>query len=250
MKTSDKKSNRIKWDIEGTVTDNEVLYRKGNLTITLHNVGHVDTLVKISYKDRVNRFLNIQKELLNFLRTMKIFPNYEGSFVNEYKDIQYVTGAHTESISVLIKDCLPLDIVKRKYTLVKTNDSGNYDVLDLKQYKRHPISIISYDGPNKGTLVFSLAGVNLSITRDKNRIWTIDDITRDGLPTKTKDTALISLIKIFTNRGKLWCDVADHIYYLFEKEFAPYKEAKPELKLSTKVKYGERLKGCIPFLLP
>lgn len=246
------KSKRIpstKWKIEGTVSNEEVTFKKSNLTITLNAVDKTDTLLRIAYRDKISFTLNLRKELSGFLRNMKILNTYTGSYINDYKDIQYVTGIQTSYVTLLIKDCLPLDIVKSKYTLVKTSNDNTFDILDKVVYKKHYISLINYTESGKNTLVFSLNGVDLSISRDLNMIWTIDDVQFDGIATLSKFKALECLLRLFTARGKLWCEISEDIISKYEDIILPLKDnSKPDFTLTSKIKYGNRLKGYIPFL--
>lgn len=239
------------WYIYGPVTPEEVVYKKKNFTVTLNLVDNTDTFIKISYEDKISPLVNIHKELNSFLRVMKIKDNYKGKYINEYKDIQHLTKTMTWTVSVLIKDCLPLDIVRVKHTLLNTDskeeENTEYGVMTKKVYKKQSISLITYKGNSKITTVFSLNGVDLYVSRDIGQTWTIEKVVYNGLPTETKNKALENLLTVFTIRGKLWADVSEEVMCKCGHIIKPFQEKeKPVFTLVTRIKYGNRLMKHIP----
>lgn len=239
------------WYIYGPVTTEEVVYKKKNFTVTLNLVDNTDTFIKISYEDKISPLVNINKELNSFLKVMKIKENYKGKYINEYKDIQHVTKTMTWTTCLLIKDCLPLDIVKVKHSLLsydtKEEENTEYGVIPKKVYKKQSISLIRYKGNSDITVVFSLKGVDLIVTRDIGQTWTIDKVVYNGLPTETKNKALENLLAVFTIRGKLWVNVSEEVMSKCGHIIRPLQEKeKPVFTLVTKIKYGNRIMKHIP----
>lgn len=239
------------WYIYGPVTSDEVIFKKKNFTVTLNRVDNTDTFIKISYEDKISPLVNIHKELNSFLKVMKIRENYKGKYVNEYKDIQHLTKSMTWTVSLLIKDCLPIDIVKVKHTLINTDskeeENKEYGVIPKKVYKKQSISLINYKGNSKITTVFSLKDVDLFVTRDIGQTWTIVKVVYNGLSTETKNKALENLLTVFTIRGKLWVDVSEEVMNKYGHIIKPLQEKeKPVFTLVTRIKYGNRLMKHIP----
>lgn len=235
-----------KWQLDRNVNLEEVTFTKGNITINLLEVDTTDTLLRIHYRDKISTVLNLRKELTGFLNTMKILNNYKGSYLNEYKDIQYVTGIQSSSITMLIRDCLPLDIVRSKYTLVhnEEKDVTTYYATDKIYYKKQPLNSICMKTSGEVSITFSLDGVDLIITRSVDGLWNLDTVNFQGLPTMTKFKALENLLMIFTSRGKIWCSVSQDVFEKYQDIITPLLP-KEEFKLINKIKHGKKLSALV-----